>query len=287
MAEKLESIEKNMGTPQTKEEILILSDSNGKHFDPKRLHHEKTVSMEHTYTLEGAVKKIPERENPEMVKDIVFMAGLNDSKDHRTSVEEVVNRQKEACHKYHHRFRSARFHIVAVAPASQKQRNLNKRFRDYAASAGISFVNNDALLDEQTGDVQVGMLERFHYTPLATAILEKSLKQSLYGREPLQNIPRSDDFLSTRQAPAIQHQSTGPSYPVQSRRASSVYPAQARPMQAHQTGQAPPQSMNNPWLQQPHKPQQPYQSSASGVNELFNALGHFLQKWQTPPRPLF
>ena len=149
MAEKMENIEKIVGETQKKDEITIMSDSNGKYIDSNRIHHEKTVTMEHTYTLDGATKKIPTRANPESVKDIVFMTGLNDSKDHRTSVEEIVNRQKEACHKYHHRFKNARFHIVAVAPETHKQQNLNKQLAEYATSAGISFVDNHLLFDEQ------------------------------------------------------------------------------------------------------------------------------------------
>ena len=161
MAEKMDKVEK---TDSPKEEIMIISDSNGKHFDPNRLHHEKKVIMEHEYTLDGATRKIPERENPELVTDIVFMTGLNDSHDHRTSVEEIVNRQKDACHKFHHKFKKAKFHILAVAPETLKQRNLNKRLSEYAVSAGISYVNNDELIDERTGEVKDGMMKGSHYT---------------------------------------------------------------------------------------------------------------------------
>ena len=143
----------------TNDEIMIITDSNGKLFDPKRLHHEKKVVMEQAFTLDKANKKLPEREDPETVKDVVFMTGLNDSRDHRTSVTEIVNRQKQACYLYHHKFKKAKFHIVAVAPETQKQRNLNKQLSEYATSAGISFVDNDALIDEQTGQVKEKMLD--------------------------------------------------------------------------------------------------------------------------------
>ena len=72
-------------------------------------------------------------------------------------------------------------------PKSQKQRNLNKRLVEYATSAGISFVSNDALIDEQTGEVKEGMLEDCHYTPQASGILAKKLKHSLYGNKPAQH----------------------------------------------------------------------------------------------------
>ena len=65
MAEKMENIEKIVGETQKKDKIMIMSDSNGKYIDSNRIHHEKTVTMEHTYTLDGATKKIPTRANPE------------------------------------------------------------------------------------------------------------------------------------------------------------------------------------------------------------------------------
>ena len=271
MAEKMENVEKMVGETQRKEEIMILSDSNGKHLDPKRLHHEKAVIMEHTYTLEGAVRKIPLRENPEVVKDIVFMTGLNDSKDHRTSVEEIVNRQKEACHKYHHRFKSARFHIVAVAPESQKQENLNKRLREYATSAGISFVSNDHLFDEQTGDIKQDMLQGYHYTPKATSIIAKQLKHSLYGNEPVQQnfIPQARRNMQQQPQP---QRSFGPHQP-------KLTQQQPQPILHNQ--QAPFQQMNNAWQPQPSQFPTNMQQNSTAVDALLGAMGNFLQKWQT------
>ena len=110
----MEKIEILVKSNQSKDEIMVITDFNGKHFRPSMLHHEKKVVMENIFTLEGANKKIPKRENPKAVKDIVFMMGLNDSKDHRTSVEEIINRQKQACHLYHHQYKKTKFHIVAV-----------------------------------------------------------------------------------------------------------------------------------------------------------------------------
>ena len=102
------------------EEILIITDSNGRHFQPKLLHDKKNVVMEQIYTLDGATQKIPERKSPDAVKDIVFMTGLNDSKDHRTSVEEIVNRQKEACHKYHHKYKKGKIPHCCCGPRDSK-----------------------------------------------------------------------------------------------------------------------------------------------------------------------
>ena len=281
MAEKMDKVEK---TDSPKEEIMIISDSNGKHFDPKRLHHEKKVVMEHEYTLDGATRKIPERENPELVTDIVFMTGLNDSHDHRTSVEEIVNRQKDACHKFHHKFKKAKFHIVAIAPERQKQRNLNKRLSEYAVSAGISYVNNDELIDERTGEVKDGMMKGSHYTPSATSILAKRLKHSLYSYEPPQ-----------QQRPML--------YPIRQQQQQQQQ-QQHQQQQFQQRQQIPPapQSSVNQWNFQPvnqlpnnrlptansWQPQsQPLPSAMNvnpaGASELISDMGRFLQKWQTLP----
>ena len=205
MAEKLDNIEKIVQTENIKDEIMMLSDSNGKFFKPSILHREKKVTMEHIYTLDGATKNIPTREYPEKVTDIVFMTGLNDSHDHLTSVEEIMNRQKDACHIYHHKFRKARFHIVAVAPESQKQRKLNKGLQEYAVNAGISYVDNNGLIDVQTGNVKPNIMDGYHYTPLATKIVAGQLERSLYANEHLQ--PRNN--IREREQPPSLHNTAG------------------------------------------------------------------------------
>ena len=115
MAEKLEKIEKMVEPKISSDEVVVIADSNGKFLQPNLLHHEKTVSMKRISTLEEACKNIPDIENRDAVTDVVFMTGLNDSRDH-----EVVNRQKEACHKFHQKYKNARFHIVATAPYTTK-----------------------------------------------------------------------------------------------------------------------------------------------------------------------
>ena len=164
---------------------------------------------------------------------------------------------------------------------------MNERLKDYATSAGISFVSNDALLDEKTGDVLPGMLDGDHYTPAATALLALQLKRSLYGKEPLQDRITSDGSRPQPRQRSMQHQprmlphhaqrqSTGPSFPAQPRAISSIHPVHCAPPQTNQNAWALPQPMDGPLPQQPQ-----------GVNELLNAMGNFLQKWQTPPRPFF
>ena len=170
---------------EKKEEIMIITDSNGKHLNPRLLHHEKKVTVEQRFTLDATVSKIPSRDDPDLVTDIVFMTGLNDSRKTENSVEDVVKKQKEVCNKYCHRFKKARFHLANVAPIDFKQKNLNHQLKNYSRSAGISFIENNGIFDRVSGDVRPGMLDGIHYTPVATKILAKELKRSLYSNEPL------------------------------------------------------------------------------------------------------
>ena len=53
-----------------------------------------------------------------------------------------------------------------------------------AKSAGISYIDNSGIIDRVSGDLRHGMLESYHYTPVATKIVAKELKRSLYANEP-------------------------------------------------------------------------------------------------------
>ena len=184
-----------------KKECMLLVDSNAQHLNPEMLHHEKQVTMEKLFTLEEANKKIPNRQNPDNVSDIVFMMGFNDSKKSDVAVEDVIKRQKEACHKYSHKFKKARFHIAAVPPYTAKQNNLNKQLKDYSISAGISFIDNRSLLDRNTGEVRDGMLNGYHYTKVAAKHVAKELKRSLYGFEPRENTNEAPHRRNQRDRP--------------------------------------------------------------------------------------
>ena len=292
MAQKLEKIEVLVESNQSKEEVMVITDSNGKHFRPSMLHHEKKVVMENIFTLEAANNKIPKRENPEAVKDIVFMTGLNDSKDHRTSVEEIVNRQKQACHLYHHQYKKAKFHIVAVAPKSLKQRNLNKRLLEYATSAGVSFVSNDALIDEQTGEVKEGMLEEYHYTPEATSVLAKELKHSLYGNKPAQHQrPPTNQVRPQQGQPRHQQQhqqqpNRPPLLPLPSTfGAQHQFTPNPRNFPLTSTNQRQQPMQNNAWPRQNSMlpPSSAMQPNPNAIEELLSTMDQFLQKWKTLP----
>ena len=264
MADKLEAIEKTVNEGRRTDEVIVINDSNGKYLKPELLHHEKKVTMEEIFTLAEIPEKIPERDEPELVKDIVFNTALNDIRDHRTSVETVVKRQKEACHLLHHRFKNARFHIVATPPLTQRQRDLNRQMEDYATSAGISYVSNDAIVDQATGDIKLGMMKGIHYTPLGTKMVATQLKRSLYANEPLQN------------ALSQQHRQRGPRQPVMHHQGQSLL----RP--TYMSQQRPQSSMPN-YDQRSNQTPTTIQHDAENVIEQMSAL---LQKWQRGPNLL-
>ena len=168
---------------QNADEIIIVADSNAKHLKPQLIHDEKQVTVETRYTLDEAINKIPTRDNPEKVSDVVFMTGLNDSRKVDTSVETVLKRQKQACLEYSHRFKKARFHIASVAPVNPKQKNLNQRLKEYATNSGMSYIDNKDIFDRHSGNIRPGMLDGIHYTAFATKTVAKQLKHSLYSNE--------------------------------------------------------------------------------------------------------
>ena len=212
--------------------------------------------MERIYTLDEASDpaKLPERDNPNSVKDIVFNTALNDSRDYQTSVETIVKRQKTACHHLHHKFKNARFHIVATAPITQKQKNLNSQLEEYATSAGISFVSNDAILNEVTGDFKEGTMNGIHYTPYGTKLIAGQLKRSLYANEPLQAANQRPQQMWERQ-PLLR-----PSYL-----------SNQNPLPFRQNGQQ--QSSLRPSMSHPRE------------DNLIDAMSALLQKWKNAPKP--
>ena len=165
---------------EKQKEIIILGDSNTKHLIPKMVHHKKKVTIEWRPTVEKAISEIPKRQEPENVSDIVFMTALNDSKDKTTSVDTVVKRMKQACYEYRQRFKESKIHIAAVAPVGPKQRNLNRQLDQFAKDSGFSYISNDELLDENSKEVQSGVLDGIHYTKQAIPTVAKHLKRSLY-----------------------------------------------------------------------------------------------------------
>ncbi len=114
-------------------ESIIVHDSNGNGLETEKLHHEKKVLKRRRFTLDQAKKDIPKVKNPSGVKDVVFMTGLNDSRQENESIHDTLQKQKETCQKYSRAFPNAKLHIAAVAPISQKQINLNTKLREFAS----------------------------------------------------------------------------------------------------------------------------------------------------------
>ena len=139
---------------------------------------------------------------------------------------------------------------MATAPITMKQKNLNIQLEDYATSAGISFVSNEVILDETTGDFKEWMMNGIHYTPLGTSQIAKQLKRSLYAKEPLQTAPQQRRHPQALLRPA--------------------YLTHHNKQLAGQNRQY--QSSSNA---NPHNTQ-----------GLVNALSSLLQKWQNPPGSL-
>ena len=252
MAAKIEAIEKTVNKGTAVDEIMVITDSNGKFLKPELLHHEKKVKMESIYTLDEASdpKNLPKHDNPALVKDIVFNTGLNDSRDNRTPIETIVKRQKTACHHFHHRFKNARFHIVATAPVTLRQKNLNRQLEEYATSAGILYVSNDAIMDEATGGFKDGMMNGIHYTPLGTSKVAQQLKRNIYAKEPIQSAPQPRDRQSLLRPTYLSYQNWQPGW--QNRQQQS----NVRPV-----------------------------ANQNSADNLIDQMSALLQKWQNGPIP--
>lgn len=179
---------------------------------------------------------------------------------------------------------------MAVAPETQKQRNLNKRLKEYATSAGISFIDND-ILYEQNGDLKPNVMENYHYTPEGTRLLAGQLKRSLYANGPFQESARPDRPFQAhqngRQRQDFQHhhnqQQSIPTRPRIPHGQQTTAHGQYLGAQQQQNQQPSFPQMTNSWAQQQQNPlPSTFQPSPAGVNELFTAMGNFLQKWQNP-----
>ena len=161
-------------------EAIIIHDSNANGLEPEKLHHEKKVLKRRRFTLDQAKKDIPKVKNPSGVKDVVFMTGLNDSRQENESVQVTLQKQKETCQKYSRAFPNANLHIAAVAPISQKQVNLNTKLREFASKEKHSFIDNQGIFDRDTKKIRPNMLQGIHYTDHALRIVAKEVKRSLY-----------------------------------------------------------------------------------------------------------
>ena len=161
--------------------VLIIHDSNGKGLLPDMLHATKRVKMETRYTIEDTKNNIPIYSNPNDVTDVVFLTGLNDSRQEKNTIQAIVQNQSRALSLYQRKFQKTNFHIGSVAPVALKQENLNKEFEKLAANNRASFIGTEGMIDHKTGKLRNNMLDGIHFTNIAVKVYAKEIKRSLYG----------------------------------------------------------------------------------------------------------
>ena len=167
----------------TSETVLIIGDSNTKHFVPKLIHEEKEVVIESRYTLEQAMSDVPHRANPQKVSDIVMLTGINNIKRPNANIPETIGKVDDVCRKYSSKFPNAKIHIGSVAPTNSKHIDFNAQLKNLANSRNAPFIPVDAMLDEYTGQLKQNMVlpNDIHYTKKGVSVLAKEVKRSIYG----------------------------------------------------------------------------------------------------------
>ena len=98
---------------------LIIGDSNCQLLIPDLLHEEKNVRIEYRYTLEEAIREIPDIQR-DVVTDVVMLTGINTLKSVQATIPGTVNRFDEMCQLYANHFFNAVIHVGSVAPSCQK-----------------------------------------------------------------------------------------------------------------------------------------------------------------------
>ena len=167
--------------PNTKTDIIIITDSNGKYLDPKLLHEHKNVIIEKRFFLNKAKNEIPVHNNPQNVSDVVMLTGINDLKYEDIPV--VLNKLDQTCQRYQSAFPKAKIHIGSVAPANPKCKQYNFHLENLAEERQVPFIPNDELINAGSGIPITGMLEPndIHYTKKGLRTYAKHIKRSLYG----------------------------------------------------------------------------------------------------------
>jgi uncharacterized protein YoxC len=160
--------------------VLIVGDSNKDRFDARRLHDKKEVRISTCYSTENLKQQSLECDRPSDVTDVVFLTGLNDSKQAKNSVIKIIENQEEAIKKYRSTFPNAQLHVGDVAPVSQKQQILNAHLKNLAHREGASHISTQGMYDRETGNLRSGMLNGYHYTEAGVKIMAKEIKRSLY-----------------------------------------------------------------------------------------------------------
>ena len=182
-------------------DILVIHDSNGNDLDPEILHPGKKVLKRRRYTLDKAKSEVPKVKDPKNVKDVVFLVGLNDTKDTKDkcpTAEEIFQKHKKTCDEYTKVFENAELHIGAVAPVTKKQIDLNNKLRGYAKSNNISFIDNQELVDQNANKPKSGVLNGVHYTDRAFRTYAKSIRRSIYSKAHNRNLSSSQTIRTHR-----------------------------------------------------------------------------------------
>jgi hypothetical protein len=106
--------------------------------------------------------------------------GLNDSRESKNTVQDIIANQETVIDGCFHRFPNATVHIGSVAPVGQKQEILNRQLENLATRKQLPFIGIKGMYDRETGSLRNNMLSGIHYTDVGTRILAKELKRSLY-----------------------------------------------------------------------------------------------------------
>ena len=165
--------------------LLLITDSNGRYLNPKRLKTEAVGVKYDRYTTKEAIDKMPKVSDPKEVTDIVFQVGYNDLRGGCTP-EEVQERVLEVQLAYNKLFPNARQHITAVPPVDENHTNLCKQLQKLSSFTQCNFVSTNVFKDRTSGQLRAGMTEVtqsgvHHYTEWGLKILAKEIKKSLYS----------------------------------------------------------------------------------------------------------
>jgi hypothetical protein len=161
--------------------VLIIHDSNGNYLNPQLLHYSKDVQMVRRHTRDEAKKQIPACQSPDGVTDVVLMVGLNDSRTSTKSTATISTKTILTAKAYLTKFPYSRLHISSVAPISPKEIQLNLELKIKASQNDYAFIDIQGMYDQRSGKLRDQMLNGIHFTSIATKILAKELKRSLYS----------------------------------------------------------------------------------------------------------
>ena len=196
-----------------KPKLLLITDSNGKYLNPKRLKSEIHGVKYDRYTTKEAMDKIPKVSDPNEVTDIVFQVGYNDLRGGSTP-EEVQESVLEVQLAYNKHFPNARQHITAVPPVDDNHVNLCKQLQKLSSFTECNFVSTNVFKDKTSGKLRSGMTNItqsgvHHYSEWGLKILAKEIKKSLYSTANTGNarLPRMREIRQnkTKQTPVPQN----------------------------------------------------------------------------------